>query len=71
MEKTLLVSEKKKIISKKSTNALFYVIQCSAYPCPLGFKHNFLKFSAVFGTTFPYRPITMRPASLPPIVISK
>lgn len=41
------------------------------YPSPCGFSASCLKFSAVFGTVPPNKPITIRPAGTPPIVISK
>ena len=41
------------------------------YPSPFGFLASSTKFSTVFGTELPNRPISIRPASSPPIVISK
>lgn len=49
-------------------------LKCSGLPLlptPFSPVHNARKFSTVFGTVLPYNPMTMRPASLPPIDTSK
>lgn len=47
-----------------------HLTECT-YPSPCGFSANSLKFVTVLGTVLPNKPISMRPADSPPMVMSK
>lgn len=66
IRKSFAVNLKKEMDEKKLVRENKKIMVLTLVP-----SHIFLKFSAVLGTVSPKRPISILPASSPPIVISK